>query len=147
MPNPIAGALIGGGATEATMIGAKYMLPADQKKWAGPIGITGGLAASGILWAVEAWRDGALASALTTLLVGGARTAEAFLLPKPAGGHDLGVLTMEELRAVVARETRNGGLSGVPAGAIGNLGPAGSGINPALSGSFGATPLLAAHVR
>ena len=115
----------GAGGAQAGTIGSKYLLPAEYKKYAALVGLGTGLLASGLLALSKKWRGEAIVSGLAAILTAGPRVAEALLLPKPAEGHDLGVVTIDELRAVMVQELRGNQNS----------------INPSLSAAFGHTPL------
>jgi hypothetical protein len=147
MPTPFIGAVAGSAASIGGIVGGTYLLPAKNKKMAALVGAGATALTAGTMWFVDSWRDGAFAAAATGFLISGARAAEAYLLPKPAGGRDLGVLTMEELRAVVASERRGGGLSGAPAGLLGagRFGATAGRVSPNLSAAFGSLPLVDAR--
>ena len=116
----------GAGGAQAGTLGAKYLLPAEYKKYAAAVGLGVGLLAAGLLAISKKWRGDAVVAGLAALLTSGPRVAEALFLPKPEGGHDLGVVTLDELRAVMVQELR---------------GNQGGSINPSLSAAFGHTPL------
>lgn len=113
----------GAGSAQVGTLTSKYLLSPETKKYAALIGLGAGLAVSGLMAISKAWRGPALVSGLAAVLTSGPRVAEALLLPKPEGGHDLGVITVDELRAVMVQELRGAGQ-----------------VTPALSAAFGATP-------
>lgn len=123
------GVAAGAGGAQVGTLAAKYLLPLEYKKYASLVGLGTGLLAAGGLAASRKTRGAAILAAVTALLTSGPRVAEALFLPKPEGGHDLGVVTVDELRAVVVRER----------------GLRGANVNAPLSAAFGNIPLAMAR--
>jgi len=119
------GVAAGAGGAQVGTLAAKYLLPLEHKKYASAVGLGVGLLAAGGLAVSRKTRGAAVLAAVAALLTSGPRVAEALFLPKPEGGHDLGVVTVDELRAVVVRER----------------GLRGANVQPALAAAFGNTPL------
>lgn len=116
----------GAGGAQVGTLTAKYLLPAEYKKYAAAVGLGTGLIAAALLAISKKWRGEAIVAGVAAILTSGPRVAEALFLPKPEGGHDLGVVTIDELRAVMVQELK---------------GNQNGGINPVLSAAFGYTPL------
>ena len=74
----VIGAVAGGAAAGGGTIGANYLLPAEQKKWASVIGLGAALLAAGGFAAAKKWRGAAVHAALTGVLVAGPRALEVF---------------------------------------------------------------------
>ena len=132
------GAAIGGVAAGGGTVAANYFLPVGEvdkpspKRFAAVVGLGTGLLAAAVLWFTKN-KAGAVHAALTSVLVTAPRIAEVFALPKPQGGRDLGAITVDELKAVVAGELR------------GAQNDAGGRINLPLSSAFGSVPLVNAR--